>query len=175
MCIIDSGYAAFAPLVIPLQSLAEMNSSGRKVEMPQMLDPENWRRNAAGTMEIRYDENDRAIRFETKFPTGANRWSYPEYTLQLPQESLEGAIGIGFEAKVSKPSAVLQMLLMAVPEKGKDVYLKSDAPGGEFREHFIAFLPGLDAGGIRKLRLGVNALEDEISVSVRNIRIFYGR
>lgn len=163
------------PLVIPLQSLAEMNSSGRKVEMPQMLDPENWRRNAAGTMEIRYDENDRAIRFETKFPTGANRWSYPEYTLQLPQESLEGAIGIGFEAKVSKPSAVLQMLLMAVPEKGKDVYLKSDAPGGEFREHFIAFPPGLDAGGIRKLRLGVNALEDEISVSVRNIRIFYGR
>ena len=152
-----------------------MNSSGRKVEMPQMLDPENWRRNAAGTMEIRYDENDRAIRFETKFPTGANRWSYPEYTLQLPQESLEGAIGIGFEAKVSKPSAVLQMLLMAVPEKGKDVYLKSDAPGGEFREHFIAFPPGLDAGGIRKLRLGVNALEDEISVSVRNIRIFYGR
>lgn len=163
------------PLVIPLQSLAEMNSSGRKVEMPQMLDPENWRRNAAGTMEIRYDENDRAIRFETKFPTGANRWSYPEYTLQLPQESLEGAIGIGFEAKVSKPSAVLQMLLMAVPEKGKDVYLKSDAPDGEFREHFIAFPPGLDAGGIRKLRLGVNALEDEISVSVRNIRIFYGR
>ena len=67
------------------------------------------------------------------------------------------------------------MLLMAVPEKGKDVYLKSDAPGGEFREHFIAFPPGLDAGGIRKLRLGVNALEDEISVSVRNIRIFYGR
>ena len=67
------------------------------------------------------------------------------------------------------------MLLMAVPEKGKDVYLKSDAPDGEFREHFIAFPPGLDAGGIRKLRLGVNALEDEISVSVRNIRIFYGR
>lgn len=163
------------PLVVPCQSVTEMNSSGRKIEMPQLLDPANWRKNSAGTVTIEHDASEQAIRFTTRFPAGANRWSYPEYTLQLPQESLAGAFGIAFEAKVSKPAAVLQMLLMAVPQTGRDVYLKTDQPAGEYKEHFIAFPSDLDTGKIVKLRLGVNALEDEIAVSVRNIRIFYRR
>ena len=152
-----------------------MNSSGRKIKMPQLLDPANWRRNSAGTVTIEHDASEQAIRFTTRFPAGANRWSYPEYTLQLPQESLAGALGVAFEAKVSKPAAVQQMLLMAVPQAGKDVYLKTDQPAGEYKEHFIAFPSDLDTGKIVKLRLGVNALEDEIAVSVRNVRIFYRR
>lgn len=163
------------PLAIPCRSVTEMNSSGRKIEMPQLLDPANWRRNSAGTVTIEHDASEQAIRFTTRFPAGANRWSYPEYTLQLPQESLAGALGVAFEAKVSKPAAVQQMLLMAVPQAGKDVYLKTDRPAGEYKEHFIAFPSDLDTGKIVKLRLGVNALEDEIAVSVRNVRIFYRR
>ena len=163
------------PLAIPCRSVTEMNSSGRKIKMPQLLDPANWRRNSAGTVTIEHDASEQAIRFTTRFPAGANRWSYPEYTLQLPQESLAGALGVAFEAKVSKPAAVQQMLLMAVPQAGKDVYLKTDRPAGEYKEHFIAFPSDLDTGKIVKLRLGVNALEDEIAVSVRNVRIFYRR
>ncbi len=164
-----------SPLVIPLQSLDAMSLSGRKQEMPQMLDPANWKKNSAGEMEIVYDENDQAITFTTDFPPGANRWSYPEYTLQLPQESLKGALGVELEVKVSNASAVMQMLLMAVPQTGKDVYLKAAPPRETFETRFIAFPPSLAPSQIIRLRLGVNALQDNITVSIRNIRVFYRR
>ncbi len=161
------------PLVIPLQSVDEMARSGQKLAMEQMLDPANWHKNASGETTFSYNAADRAIEFRTRFAKGADRWAYPEYTLQLPQESLKGALGIGFEVKVSQP--VMQMLLMAVRDKAKDLYLKVDPPTETFKECFVAFPPEPDPAKVVKLRLGVNAQTDDITVSVRNIRVFYRR
>ncbi len=163
------------PLVIPLQSLKEMSASGQQTEMPQMLDPANWRRNSSGKQDIGYDEAERAIYFTTLFPAGVDRWTYPEYILQLPQESLKGALGVSFEVKVSKASAVKQMLLMAVMNQGQDVYLKVDSPAEAWQERFVAIPPTLDPAKIVRLRLGVNSHENEVTLRVRNIRVFYGR
>lgn len=167
---------AATPLVIPLRSLDAMSAAGRKQEMPQMLDPANWRKNTSGTTKIDYDETGTSIVFTTHFPAAEkNRWTYPEYALQLPQESLRGALGMEFEVKVSRASDVMQMLLMAVPEKGKDVYLKVSPPGEKFETRFVPFPPSPDPAKIVRLRLGVNAHGEDITVSVRNIRIFYRR
>ena len=170
------GGRAATPLVIPLQSLDAMSAAGRKQEMPQMLDPANWRKNTSGTTKIDYDETGKSIVFTTHFSAAEkNRWTYPEYALQLPQESLRGALGVEFEVKVSRASDVMQMLLMAVPEKGKDVYLKVAPPGEKFETRFVPFPPSLDPAKIVRLRLGVNSHGEDITVSVRNIRIFYRR
>ena len=165
------------PLVIPVQSLKAMADSGRKVEMPQMVDPANWRKNASGAMTITYDAAEKAISFHTQFPPNVDRWTYPEYVLQLPQESLKGALGIGFAVKVSKASAVKQMLVMAVTGKqqegGSSVNLQVKNPVEQWEERFVQFPAGFDPGKVEQLRIGINALADDVTVQLRDIRIIY--
>ncbi len=167
------------PLVIPLQNLDGMIGSGRLVEMPQMVDPGNWRANASGKMEISYSAEDQSIGFYTKFPPEVDRWVYPEYLLQLPQESLKGAFAIEFELKASKPSAIKQMLIMAVQgteqETGGAVYLKVPLPSDQWERRFLQFPGELALEQVKQLRLGLNALEDEVTYRVRNIKIHYAR
>ena len=167
------------PLAIPIRDLKAMADSGRKVEMPQMVDPANWRKNTSGKMTIAYDAKENAISFRTRFAPHVDCWAYPEYVLQLPQESLKGALGIGFEAKVSKASAVKQMLVMAVPGTenagGKTVYLRATAPTETWGERFVQFPAGFDPGGVKMLRIGLNSRTDDIAFELRNIRIFYAR
>jgi len=164
-------------LVIPIQSMQAMIDSGRKVEMPQMVDPANWRKNSSGTQTITYDTKEQAIVVQTKFPAGVDRWSYPEYVLQLPQESLEKALGIGFEVKVAKAADIKQMLVMAVTDKqkegGKSANLPVVAPTDTWQERFVQFPIGYDAGKVEQLRIGVNANADDVTVMIRNIKIYY--
>lgn len=161
------------PLVVPVQGLQAMAGSGRKLEITAMLDPVNWRKNASGEMQIAYDEMEEAIRFHTVFPAIEDRWSYPEYELQLPQESLKGALGIALEAKVSSPAAVRQMLVMAVPGEGeRDLYLRV-APDGEWEKLTVQFPAGFEPDRIRRLRIGVNSAAGEITVWLRKIRFVY--
>ncbi len=163
--------------VIPIRSLAMMSEQGRTVDMPQMVDPANWRKNAAGEMTITYDAADKAIAFRTLFKPEVDHWTYPEYVLQLPQESLKGALGIGFEVKVNKAAGVKQMLVMAVKgklkEAGESIYLAVNKPGEQWEERFTQFPDGFDAGAVEQLRIGVNAQVDDITVSIRNVRIYY--
>ncbi len=165
------------PLVIPMQSLKAMRDSGRKVEMPQMVDPVNWRKNASGTMTIGYDAEEKAIAFKTVFPPNVDRWTYPEYVLQLPQESLKGALGIEFEVKVSKASAVKQMIVMAVTGKqkegGSSLNLRVNNPTEQWEKRFVQFPDGFDPAKVEQLRIGVNPLEDDITIWFRDIRIIY--
>ena len=173
----DFGGRKATPLVIPVQGMKAMADFGRKAEMPQMVDPANWRKNASGTMGITYDAAEKAIAFQTKFPANVDRWTYPEYVLQLPQESLKGALGIGFEVKVSNASAVKQMLVMVVTGKqqegGSCINLRVNNPSENWEERFVRFPVGLDLGKVEQLRIGINALADDVTVRIRDIRIFY--
>ena len=166
------------PLVIPLLSMKEIAGSGRKVEMPQMLDPVNWRKNASGRMTIGYDTAEKAISFHTQFPPNVDCWTYPEYVLQLPQESLKGALGIEFEVKVSNAAGIKQMLVMAVTGKqkegGQSIYLRVAKPTEQWEERFVPFATGSSRNKeIEQLRFGVNSIVDDITVYIRNIRIIY--
>jgi hypothetical protein len=167
------------PLRMPVQNTAQMTAESRQTAMPSMVDPANWRSNSSGKMEISYDEAAKAVRFRTVFPAGVDRWTYPEYSLQLPQESLKGAVGIGFEAKVSSAPGVAQMLVMAVrqeaKEGGRTVYLKVDAPKESWEERFAPIHPSLDPEQVKTLRIGLNSNVDDISCWIRNVRIFYAR
>ena len=173
----DFGGRKATPLVIPVQSMKAMADFGRRVEMPQMVDPANWRKNASGAMTIGYDAAEKAISFRTQFPPNVDRWTYPEYVLQLPQESLKGALGIGFAVKVSKASAVKQMLVMAVTGKqqegGRSVNLQVNNPAEQWEERFVQFPAGFDPGKVEQLRIGINSLADDVTVQLRDIRIIY--
>ena len=108
-----------------------------------------------------------------------DRWIHPEYVLQLPQESLKGALGIGFETKVSNPSAVKPMPGMAVSrtakEKGQAVYIQVKRPSEKWEERFVQFPASLDPGKVKTLRIGLNSRIDDITFELRDIRIVYAR
>lgn len=84
-----------------------------------MLKPENWRVNSSGDTEIFYDAAEKAIAFRTRFAPGTReRWSYPEFLLQLPHESQKDLLGIAFEVKVFRAADIGGMALMAVRSPG---------------------------------------------------------
>lgn len=168
------------PLVIPLVALpGSGDASVRQQEMPRMLKPENWRVNSSGDTEIFYDAAEKAIAFRTRFAPGTReRWSYPEFLLQLPHESQKDLLGIAFEVKVFRAADIGGMALMAVRsrehENGDYGFIRIQAPGGEWEERFACYLtPHLKPEKVRQLRIGVNALSDDVTVYLRNIRFIY--
>lgn len=165
-----------SPHVIPLQSVKEIAAASRKVELPLIHDPVNWRKNASGRMEITYDAAEQALCFRTVFPPEEEGlWVYPEYVLQLPQESLAGAVGIGFEMKVSKAGAVAQTIVMAVRDNEPDAYLRIPAPTEQWEERFAQFPADVDPGKVKLLRFGMNPRIRDITYWIRNIRVYYAR
>ena len=80
-----------SPLVAPLVNFSKLISSSKQKPLSGSSNPASWRQNSSGTMKIAFDSGESAIRFDVRFAPHADRWVYPEYTLQLPQESLEGS------------------------------------------------------------------------------------
>lgn len=167
------------PAVLPCCMLSQMRQQSRKEELPGMMDPVNWRHNSSGKMTISFDSAENALRFRTEFPEGVDRWTYPEYVLQLPQESLKEAIGISFEVKTLPAAKVKQMLVMAVmgtqKEGGESVNLAVEAPSEKWEERFVQFSGGLDPNRIRQLRIGLNSNTNDITYLIRNVNVLYGR
>ncbi len=164
-----------SPLVIPLQNLSAQVGESKAREMPQLLDPLSWRKNSSGELTVNYLDAEQAICFDTKFPANVDRWTYPEYELQLPQESLKGAQAIAFEAKSSNPAAIRQMLVMLVLKDKKTISVKTSIPGNEWKEVVVRIPPEVSTADIVKLRIGINSRKDEIAFCLRKIRIFYAR
>ncbi len=166
------------PLVIPIQSKKAMIERGRQVAMPQLLELSRWRKNAAGSMTISSNNAEKSLRFRTEFhPNTTDRWTYPEFVLSLPEESLKNVRGFGIEVKVSKASGVRQMLIMTVMEQeqegGVAMLLKFDDPTEEWEERFVQFPPGADPTQIKQIRIGLNASINDIEWQIRNVRVFY--
>ena len=164
-------------LVAPVRVVGKLLDGSRKVDLVGMSDPVNFRHNSSGRQTITYDPEAQGLKFHTLFPPNVDRWVYPEYMLQLPQESLKDALGIAFEVKVSAPKQVKQMLLMTVlgkeKEHGESINLNVVAPTAQWEERIVQFPDSLDPDRIRQLRLGLNSLVDDITYWVRNVRILY--
>ena len=168
------------PLVIPLTRYNNLDKVVRSRDLPGMLVASNWRENSSGKMDITFDEKAKAIRFTTRFaPTVNDRWSYPEYILHLPDETLAKAIGLSFEAKAIPPYGIRQMLVMAVPGVEKEVgtayFLKAANPGAEWETRTVSFgQHQFDPADIRMLRFGLNTTQQKTTFLIRNIKVLYG-
>ncbi|WP_288559310.1 hypothetical protein [uncultured Victivallis sp.] len=161
-----------SPLVIPISSL----DGCRTVDLPNTSDPLNWKPNSSGKMAISFDPAEQAVCFHTKFPPNVDRWVYPEYTLQLPQESLHGAYALTFEVKAT-PDAIKQMLVMSVGHTGekqeKAVHHPVLRPSEHWEKRTIYFDKQSEPLEIIRLRIGLNSMSDEITYRIRNIQVVY--
>lgn len=165
------------PAVIKCRILSQLAQKSRKEDFPGMMNPMNWRHNSSGKLTISFDDMENALKIRTQFPKGVDPWTYPEYQLKLPQESLKGAIGMSFEVKAFPAAKVNQMLVMAVlgdePEKGHSIYLSVDVPTENWEERVVQFSGTIDPDPIRQLRIGINAATDDITYLIRNVKILY--
>lgn len=167
-------------LHIPVLARHLMASDMTSVAFRSLMDPINWRASSSGELNISYDKQEQAVKFEVKFHPQIDRWIYPEYILQLPQESLKDAAGIAFEVKAEPVGAVKQMLAMFVNDlsndRSKAVWLQVNPPTAEWQQRIVSFHPEIpNPDKIRMLRIGFNLRENSFTYYLRNFRILYNR
>jgi len=133
--------------------------------------PERWRKNAAGNMDIAFDSQENAMWYRTVFNTG-DHWTYPEYILKLPKESLEDAAAIRFEWKanaICSGQANLMLVEGVEKENGKTHTIRAIPPDSDWRTQTILLPANLK--GIRMIRLGANPKQDDFAFWVKNLEI----
>ena len=123
------------------------------------------------------------MKFSVKFKPGTDFWIYPEYILNMPAESMKGAIGISFDIKAGQKGGSKEYstsLLMAVMENahelGVDRRFEYKKPSSEWQRAFIMFedsSPGFSPDNVKLLRLGMNPKEDELTYWIKNVKVYF--
>ena len=123
-------------------------------------------------MVIADDAKEQGVRFHVRFVDAWDFWVYPELHLQLPQESLEDAIGFSFETKIASLDKFKQMLLMVVPDGAPSAFLGVTKPSLEWEPRTVLF--GERKAELEKaplIRFGLNTDAREATFWIRRIRI----
>ena len=169
----SAGNRKITRLTIPFKQFHKMAASGFQQALPWTGDPNLW----SGPFVTRtgFDEKEQAVTMDISFPKGKHPWTYPEYLLQLPQESMKGAYGISFELKADTEIGMCLFITpMNTPGRpGRIIeYTMSPPEKDRWKEHIIVL--NQDPHEITALRLGMTPRKTtSFRLSVRNIRLLY--
>ena len=166
-----------SPLVIPIVATGKMLAEGRKDDMPTMVDPANWRAYSSGKMHISYDQDEHALKCQVEFPPNVPKWVYPEYDLQLPQESLAHAKAIEFEVRHTFRSVSPAEVQVVIEKDGKRnaVWLSYPPPAvNQWEKRTVLFdSKKFDPADIVIVRIGMAPFVERGAYWIRNVRIIY--
>lgn len=169
--VIDRSGAA-VPLAMSFLNLRKENS--RTFELNSAA---RWKENGAGKMTIRQDPVENAIHVHTDFTGAKGDWSYPEYRLDLPKESLEHAYAASFEIKAKHPDGnpyfPYSYFQVSREKKGYEQF-SYKRPTADWEER-VVLLPAGKLKDVNKIRIGMGSREKEFDFWVRNIRIYFHR
>ena len=160
-------------LVIPVLQLDRALTDTQRTPLPDSMNPEKWRANSSGTLKIAYDEAESALTFRTTFPPNVDRWSYPAFALDASRTNLENVRAISFEIK-SSTTEISQSYLIPVL-KGQHLFLPYEKPTTGWEQRVI-FLneDNFDPATIQEIQIGINPTVDEVTYSLRNLKLIYG-
>lgn len=146
--------------------------------------PKRWRANSNGDMTVSFDKAENALKVQTFFPNvpaGHDFWVYPEFVLNLPEESLDGAVGVSFDIKAKQdkgstyfPHHGLHVVYENIKEKGKDERLKYPRPSAEWQNMFVVIDPE-KAKDIKLLRIGMGSADKGLTYWVKNVKVHYAQ
>lgn len=159
-----------APIEMSFLNLREKNS--RTLELNNAA---RWKENSAGKMTIRQDPAEQAIHVHTDFSGAKGDWSYPEYLLNLPEESLGRAYAVSFEIKAEHPDGNPYFPYSYFQiSKGKKDYQQFPykRPTSEWEER-VVILPTESMKEVTRIRIGMGSREQEFDFWIRNIRIYF--
>ncbi|HQC42106.1 MAG TPA: hypothetical protein PLV91_01380 [Verrucomicrobiota bacterium] len=160
-------------LVIPVLQLDRALADTEGTPLADSMNPEKWRANSSGTLKIAYDETESALTFRTTYPPNVDRWSYPAFPLDASRMNLENVRAISFEIKSSTPKIGQSYLIPVL--KGQLLYLPYEKPTTQWEQRVI-FLneDNFDPATIQEIQIGFNPTVDEVTYSLRNIKLIYG-
>lgn len=160
-------------LTVPFKQFHKMATSGFQEPLPWTRDPKMW--SGSFIRQTGFSEKEQAVTLDISFPKGKHPWAYPEYLLQLPQESLKGAYGISFELKSDTDIGMCLFITpMNTPGRpGRIVeYTMSPPEKDRWKEHIVVF--NQEPGEITGLRLGMTPKSaSSFRLSIRNIKVLY--
>ena len=145
--------------------------------------PESWKKNTtASGYSVVWDEAEKALRFDLSWDRqGVDKWFYPTYSLNLPDEDLADAQFIQFEVKSvqDKPENdfACQYLMLVYEDRSKpDLFLPYPAPLSEWEPRRIELsteLPGSSQNRpkVKAIRLGANPRGMKCTFWIRNIQL----
>lgn len=118
-------------LVLPIRLQKRFLDTCRVVELDWRT-PSRWKRNtSAETCVCVWDEKEGALRFDLEWKEGVDRWFYPVYNLDLPNETLVGAKKLEFAVKTAQDKVENDFLgqYVMVVEPGRPLtMIPYDAP-----------------------------------------------
>jgi len=160
-------------LVIPVLQLDRALIDTQRTPLPDSMNPEKWRANSSGSLKIAFDEAESALTFRTTFPPNVDRWSYPAFPIDASRMDLENVRAISFEIK-SSTTEISQSFLITVL-KGQMLYLPYEKPTTDWEQRVI-FLneDNFDPSTIQEIQIGFNPTVDEVTYSLRNLKLIYG-
>ncbi|MBR7104445.1 MAG: hypothetical protein IKC65_05845 [Lentisphaeria bacterium] len=165
-------------LSVAFSSTSARKANCREAAFPGLMDPRAWNvKNTAGVMTCTLDPKERALVFTVKFKPGEARWTAPEYLLQLPQESLAGALGFTYECRTDDPEGIFVNGVQLADKERKYVSLRVPPYKQKWEKRTVWF----DSQSIVKpadacyLRFGLNTVEkcSKITYRVRRIKLLY--
>jgi len=167
-------------------SVPFLNYTGLRAETFAFMDPKRWRHNSSGTSTFRFDEAEQAVKVSTVFAekadgARADYWVFPEYVLDLPKESLVGAVAVSLDLKFVQGSGstrVTSPLVMFAyqdaNEKGKYDSVTYGSPTGEWQK-FTVPIDGTRTDQYKMIRIGMCPTAPQIDYWMRNITLHYGK
>lgn len=167
-------------LSIAIRDEKALLASCRLVELSRWRDPAAWKRNtSAQQYNAAWDEAEQALRFDIAWTRPEDRWFYPIYELNLPEEAMDDALMFEFQVKSAQDKVENDFNcqnLMLVYRDGKtpDKFLPYAAPLGAWetrRVELSSGRPGESAGAVKAIRLGANPRGMKCTYWVRGLRL----
>lgn len=173
-----SGDKKVSSIMVPVANVSILEKNVEQRPLANMMDPVNWHNNSSGSITKSRNVADNSITFDVKFKDNVDKWIYPRYTLQLPQESFVGAKGITFEIKKNTKSDIntANIMIEYLDDNGKSTtkMLNYKAPDENFSTISIPFDGHIkNPEQIRIIGIGMNPADKDFSYTIRNIKVMY--
>lgn len=167
-------------------SVPFLNYTGLRAETFGFMDPKRWRHNSCGTSTFSFDEAEQAAKVSTTFTVKADGgrtdyWVFPEYVLDLPKESLVGAVAISLELKFVQgngstrvTSPLVMFAYQDANEKGTYDSVTYGSPTSEW-QRFTVPIDAAKTDQYKMIRIGMCPTAPQIDYWMRNITLHYGK
>lgn len=160
-----------SPAVVRFRSPERILEKALFIPLERAMEPESWRPSSSGRMSIS-GKHGNTVRFETIFPPDSkDRWCYPQFLLQLPQETLANTAGLQFEIRTDPGTKIKYAHLFV--RQDRLLQLSFPVPTGKWETRTVFFDPvKVKPEAIRELRIGFNPETEKTAFELRNLRAF---
>ncbi len=143
--------------------------------------PQAWRKNdSADRTKISFDEKEQAVRFDLEWDKDeTDRWFYPEYILELPQEEFNDAKSLLFDVKTDQEKVendfvccLVMFVYGTTRETGIDMRMGFPDPIRQWETRQVNLNdPKLKKDDVKMIRIGCNPKGKKMTFWIKNITL----